>query len=244
VKDGFDAAFRLFGKKPKSSGLIARKVGELAVQFYAAPAYLAARGTPRTPEDLHAHDCLAFTRSGPFSLDGISRVRIRLRTKVIADDGFFVREAARLGMGIAILPVFLAQQDVLAGRLVRVLPRWRIVAGGVFLVLPSVTSHERRPRSAITSSRRRECEWRASGDKGSKSCPNRKAGCAERRNGQPPRPARGSLLRGGSRVSARSKPCSTDSNVGSRRTIPRSSTRLSIAVRPSASLRSSRGSSV
>jgi DNA-binding transcriptional LysR family regulator len=139
VKEGFDAAFRFLGKKPRDSTLIARKVGELAVQFYASPAYLSARGAPRTPEDLQAHDCVAVTGSGPFAFEGATRGRVRLRPKVIADDGFFVREAVRLGMGIGMLPAFLAQQDVLAGRLVRVLPRWTTFTGGVFLVLPSVT---------------------------------------------------------------------------------------------------------
>jgi DNA-binding transcriptional LysR family regulator len=46
--------------------------------------------------------------------------------------------ALRLGMGVGPLPAFLAKQDVLAGRLVRVLPRWTALTGGVFLVLPSL----------------------------------------------------------------------------------------------------------
>lgn len=138
VKEGFDAAFRLLGKKPKDSGLIARKVGEMALQFYASPTYLAARGTPRTPAELETHDCVAITGTGPFALGGAPHDRVHLRPRMSADDGFFVREAVRHGMGIGLLPSFLARDDVLAGRLVRVLPRWTTPTGGVFLVLPSV----------------------------------------------------------------------------------------------------------
>jgi DNA-binding transcriptional LysR family regulator len=137
VKEGFDAAFRFLGKKTRDSALIARKVGELPVAFFASPAYLAARGTPRTLEDLPEHDCVAVGGAGPFAFEGATRSRVRLRPKVLADDGFFAREAVRHGMGVGMLPVFLAQQDVLAGRLVRVLPRWTMLTGGIFLVLPS-----------------------------------------------------------------------------------------------------------
>lgn len=137
VKEGFDAAFRFLVKKPRDSSLIARKVGELSLQFYASPAYLAARGTPRAPEDLAEHDCVAITGTSPFSLEGVSRSQAKLRGRLLADDGFFVREAVRHGAGIGLLPTFLAQQDVLTGRLVRVLPRWTTPTGGVFLVFPS-----------------------------------------------------------------------------------------------------------
>lgn len=139
VKEGFDAAFRFLGHKLRDSTLIASKVGELPVAFYASPAYLAAWGTPRTLDDLSAHACVAVSGSGPFTFESASRGRVRLRPKVVADDGFFAREAVRLGMGVGLLPSFLAQQDVLAGRLVRVLPRWTTLTGGVYLVLPSVT---------------------------------------------------------------------------------------------------------
>jgi DNA-binding transcriptional LysR family regulator len=71
-----------------------------------------------------------------------------LRPKLVADDGFFVRQALRLGMGIGVLPVFLAQHDVLAGRLVHVLPRWTTPRGGVFLVLPSM-AHLPRKTAAL-----------------------------------------------------------------------------------------------
>ncbi|WP_437965986.1 LysR family transcriptional regulator [Sorangium sp. So ce260] len=135
VKEGYDAAFRFLGKKPRDSALIARKVGDLHMQFYASPAYLAARGTPRTLDDLAEHDGVALAGASPFARDEPSRARLRVR--LVADDGFFAREAVRHGVGIGFFPAFLVQQDVLAGALVRVLPRWTMPMGGVFLVFPS-----------------------------------------------------------------------------------------------------------
>jgi DNA-binding transcriptional LysR family regulator len=43
----------------------------------------------------------------------------------------------RAGGGVGALPSFLANPDVAAGRLVRVLPRWLVTTGTVYLVRPS-----------------------------------------------------------------------------------------------------------
>ena len=39
-----------------------------------------------------------------------------------------LREAAKAGLGIAVLPHWLIQEDILSGRLVRVLPQWNAKA--------------------------------------------------------------------------------------------------------------------
>jgi DNA-binding transcriptional LysR family regulator len=36
-----------------------------------------------------------------------------------------IREAVRAGLGVAVLPDWLIQEDLLSGRLVRVLPQWK-----------------------------------------------------------------------------------------------------------------------
>ncbi|EYF03194.1 LysR family transcriptional regulator [Chondromyces apiculatus] len=135
VKEGFDAAFRLLLAKPRDSGLIARKLVDLNMQYYAAPEYLLARGTPKTLDELGDHDSVSLTGGRP-SLPS-ERVLAKTHTRLLADDGFFAREAVRQGMGIGLFPSFLAQQDVLTGKLVRVLPRWTLPTGGIFLVYPS-----------------------------------------------------------------------------------------------------------
>ena len=35
-----------------------------------------------------------------------------------------MREAVRLGTGIAVLPLWLIEEDLLSGRLIRILPKW------------------------------------------------------------------------------------------------------------------------
>lgn len=52
-----DIAVRMF--RPHQANLIAKKVGSIHYGFYATEAYLEARGTPGTVEDLRGHDMVA-----------------------------------------------------------------------------------------------------------------------------------------------------------------------------------------
>ena len=47
------------GELPDST-LIATRVGVIRAVMCASPAYLEARGIPKTPDDLLAHDCIAY----------------------------------------------------------------------------------------------------------------------------------------------------------------------------------------
>ena len=60
VEDGYDLAIRL--GEPRDSRLIARRLEDASVGVFAAPDYLARRGTPATPQDLPGHDLLLFVR--------------------------------------------------------------------------------------------------------------------------------------------------------------------------------------
>jgi DNA-binding transcriptional LysR family regulator len=55
----------------------------------------------------------------------------------VCDDLLFVRAAVRAGAGIGLLPRFLVEDDVDAGRLVRILPRVERVGGTVHVVTPA-----------------------------------------------------------------------------------------------------------
>src|SRR5215471_4210895 len=58
VEEGFDVGVRI--GSTGSDNLVARKLGETRVVPCAAPAYLAARGAPKTPEDLEKHNCFTY----------------------------------------------------------------------------------------------------------------------------------------------------------------------------------------
>jgi DNA-binding transcriptional LysR family regulator len=103
--------------------------GELS--GYAAPSYLARRGTPRelaAPE----HDWLV---AGP--LRRAFDFPATLVPKVVANDFLFLRGVAASGGGIATLPTFIAQPYLASGDLVRVLPSVRVNIGGLVMLYSS-----------------------------------------------------------------------------------------------------------
>jgi len=130
--EGFDIAIRSDRAKHKDLSLSARRLvpqGELSL--YAAPSYLAKRGSPRrlaSPD----HDWLV---AGPLlrMLDFPKEVKPR----ILANDFLFLRAVAASGSGIATLPSFMAQPLVATGELVRVLPAVRVNVGGLIMLYSS-----------------------------------------------------------------------------------------------------------
>ena len=126
VGEGYDAVIRLGALK--DSELVARALVPYQLIACAAPAYLAARGSPRVPADLESHDCLGFVfASGQawgewrFVKDGqVHEVRVRSRFQV--NDARVLREAALAGHGIVLQADLILADDLAAGRLVQVLP--------------------------------------------------------------------------------------------------------------------------
>jgi DNA-binding transcriptional LysR family regulator len=109
----------------RSSSLVARKLGETRKAILAAPAYLARKGTPRTPADLADHNCLGFNRTRtlngwPILQDGASVIVPAVGNTQISD-GASLQRLAVAGVGLARLACFHAEDDIAAGRLVPVL---------------------------------------------------------------------------------------------------------------------------
>ncbi len=136
VGEGFDVALRVAPKLTDST-LVVRRAAPILLRLYASPLYLARRGTPRTEADLDAHEWVVF-RAGPQQLRvGAPRPAPGRATRIVCDDLLFVRDAVRAGAGVGLLPTFVAEPDLVAGQLVRVLPRYERAAGSLFLVTPA-----------------------------------------------------------------------------------------------------------
>ena len=131
VKEGFDLAIRA-GPALKDSTLAARRLGGGRVGFFASPEYLARRGKPKEPNDAD-HDWLlhrALRRYVKPFQSGTPRI--------LCDDMLLIRELARKGAGIGLLPLAFAAPYVQDGSLEEVpvsLPGGS--PGGLFLVYPS-----------------------------------------------------------------------------------------------------------
>lgn len=135
VAEGFDMALRIATRQMKSSSLVARNAGVVTMQLYASPSYLALRGTPRRPRDLGLHTWVLFPTTQTLRLAGPGKpITVTPEGRIHCDDMFFVREVIRHGAGIGVLPSFLATDEVSAGHLVRVLPRWNVPTGQLWVV--------------------------------------------------------------------------------------------------------------
>jgi DNA-binding transcriptional LysR family regulator len=120
VEEGFDAVLR-FGKL-SDSRLVVRPLHGLNRMVCASPAYLARHGTPVKPHDLANHNCVAFYYIAPESewhFAGKETATINVTGQLTINNGPALLVAALSGIGIVMLPDYLAAPDVAAGRLVR-----------------------------------------------------------------------------------------------------------------------------
>ncbi|MFK3912145.1 LysR family transcriptional regulator [Enterobacter cancerogenus] len=130
---GFDVAIRL-GTLPDST-LIARHLARNLTYLCASPAYLQRFGTPLHPEELAHHDGLLYSHRAPGGIWQLVhqgevqpwRVRSRLRS----DNAFSLLAAAKAGLGIMVLPLFLGAEAVEKGELQVILPEWRPDGGNI-----------------------------------------------------------------------------------------------------------------
>jgi DNA-binding transcriptional LysR family regulator len=135
------------------SSLTIRKLGEVGVQLYAAPRYLATHPAPRRLEDLARHDLLAIPASSPASdlatlRDGQGR-RLGLVPRIRVNDLLALGELAERGAGIAVLPDYVAAPGLAGRRLVRVLPRTMLMRVPLHVVYPSRRHLARRVQVVI-----------------------------------------------------------------------------------------------
>ena len=139
IDEGYDLAIRI-GTMADSS-LIARKLAPSRLVACAAPAYLRRHGLPATPRDLAEHDCLVYSLATVGDLwkfsdaDGKPQpVRVTARLKV--NNGDVMRDIAVAGLGLTVLPTFIAAKALEAGTLVPVLTDHRLPETAVSAVYP------------------------------------------------------------------------------------------------------------
>lgn len=139
VEERIDVAIRI-GSLPDSS-LVVRKLAQMDGWMLATPEYLARRAAPSHPSELAGHSNLVYKHDVepitlPFS-DGREQVEVTLPSRCAANSVGLVRQATLGGLGIGFLPPMLVHDDLLAGRLVRLLPEWTTVSLPIYAVYPS-----------------------------------------------------------------------------------------------------------
>ena len=117
----------------EDSSMRATPLFKVRLAAYASPGYLAGRRSPETPADLREHHCIASICSKPGLPSGVSSWRlqrgthwqvVRFEPRVTVADPTIAYQLALTGVGVALLNVHAARQDVEAERLTRLLPEW------------------------------------------------------------------------------------------------------------------------
>jgi DNA-binding transcriptional LysR family regulator len=110
----------------------------------ASPSYIATYSEPTHPSHLIDHDCLvSLLYGGAWRFESDSgEIVVDVRQRLSANDGRVLLEAARRGVGIAILPEFVARNDIAAGRLVPLIPDCRPVTHWLKALVPSTRTRD------------------------------------------------------------------------------------------------------
>lgn len=137
ASERYDMAVRI-GRLTDSS-LVARRLAPSRAIIVASPAYLERRGTPETPADLAGHDCLIYSNRTVAEQWRLGdRAAAGLNPRLKANNGEALCAAAEAGLGLAVLPTFIAGPAVMRGTLRMVLANVPLEESGVHAVyLPS-----------------------------------------------------------------------------------------------------------
>ena len=151
IEEGYDVAVRI--GRLADSGLVARRLATCRLVACASPGYLAHRGWPDAPADLLRHNCLLYSYAGNGGAwrfhSAHGEQEIRLSGNLIANNGDALLAAALTGQGIILQPTFIVAEALRQGRLVQVMPGWRLADLSVHAVYPSARHLAPKVRSFV-----------------------------------------------------------------------------------------------
>lgn len=127
AQDRIDLAVRI--SNDIDPGLVARRLAQCRSVLCASPAYLARHAPLTAPDDLRAHRCI--THSTGFMPEytlrrGDQSTTVPANGHLSVNETSLLRVAALAGAGIAMLPTFDVGEDLIHGRLVRLLPAYEL----------------------------------------------------------------------------------------------------------------------
>lgn len=159
IEQGLGCAIRVGGTA--EGAVVAIPLAQVPRVLVASPELLAGQAIDE-PDALAALPWIAlstfYRQELPLTRDDGVRRRLPIRPVLATDSLYAAREAARLGLGAALLSGWSVRQDIAEGRLVHLLPRWRGPALPVQLLYPNPPSPPARLRYFIEAMRRSMAE--------------------------------------------------------------------------------------
>jgi DNA-binding transcriptional LysR family regulator len=139
IEEGIDLSIRI--TRRLDGGDVARKIGMGRMQVVASKNYLARHGRPQHPAELIHHECLGYTSGGiaqnwEFQVDGQLQ-SFPVRSRINANNGDVLTEAAAQGLGITLQPDFIIDSFLADGRVEAILADFPVAELGIYAMLPS-----------------------------------------------------------------------------------------------------------
>ncbi|MCR8720849.1 LysR family transcriptional regulator [Pseudomonas syringae] len=135
AEEGIDLAIRVTNNPDPN--VIAKKLGEVRSVVCASPSYLAAHGVPAHVMDLAAHNCLTYAYYGRTTWQFSTKDEnflVPVSGNFTTNEAAIVVRAAMRGSGVALLPHFAANAEIETGRLVELVPGFRVNPMSVYAV--------------------------------------------------------------------------------------------------------------
>lgn len=138
VAYGFDLALRI--GTLEDSSLMARRLRTVRLHACAAPTWLARHGLPAHPRDLPPEAVIAYANSREAPRATFTKrqeqIVLPLAGRLRANNADVSLPSVFAGLGVAILPDFIAQPHLESGALAVILSDWALPELGLFLVTP------------------------------------------------------------------------------------------------------------
>ncbi len=151
VREGFDLAVRI-GTLDDST-LAGKRFATIRHAVCASPAYLATAGTPTTPAELAQHVGLHYTGAGsdswPYKAVDGRQGAVRLQSRLRANSGEFLRDAAIAGCGVIMQPLFIVHTAISSRALTPLLTEWEWATMDAWLLYPKTRHVPARVRAFI-----------------------------------------------------------------------------------------------
>ena len=150
LEEGFDL---VVGARPASyPAVVDVPLCPYPLVLCCSPDYLRTRREPEHPTDLVDHNCLtSVLLSTTLLFDGPRGASsVEIHSRFHANDGRVLIEAARRGLGIAVLPRYLAEEDLRSGRLVQVLADYPLAVFWLKALVPSMKMNKPAVRELVT----------------------------------------------------------------------------------------------
>lgn len=151
IGEGYDVAIRIAALK--DSSLMARKLAPVHRILCASPGYIARMGNPKRPAELRNHHILHYTNAQNTTLHFMGpdkrKHSINLPARMIANNGDFLKSAAKEGHGIIFTPTFIVWKEIAAGALVTVMDDYPCSSLNAYAVYPQTRHLPQRVRLFI-----------------------------------------------------------------------------------------------